>query len=135
MSSTMTHLYEPIIFRYLHAANPIVRQNALMIFVSAFPLQSPQFSGNRNIQLLDQQIDELKASLMDESPKVRSITAKSVCRILYEWWDLIPHQNRTDFISILTNDLCFDGSSATVRSAVVEGLNFLLGRFESVEII
>lgn len=131
----MVLLYEPIIFRYLHATNPIVRQNALLLFVSAFPLESPQFSKEKNLVLLDTQISEIKLTLEDESPKVRSEAAKLVCRILYEWWDLIPNQARQDFITTLTTKLAFDASSSTVRCSVLEGIDFLLARAESIELI
>lgn len=39
-------LYEPILFRSLKVANPIVRSQALTLFVSTFPLKS----NNWNIQ-------------------------------------------------------------------------------------
>ncbi|KAH0794174.1 condensin-2 complex subunit g2 [Histomonas meleagridis] len=135
LSKSMVHLYEPVVFRYLHAANPIVRQNTLMLFVSAFPLQSPKFSSDKNLSLLETQIEEIQSSLSDESPKVRCEAAKSTCRILYEWWDLIPPQPRTEFIKYLSTELCFDGSSSAVRCAVLEGLDFLLQRAESIESI
>ena len=135
LSSTLVHLYEPVIFRYLHAANPIVRLNSLMIFASAFPLQSPQFSADRNTNLLQEQISELLQCLFDESPKVRASAAKSVCRILYEWWEIFDHKIRVEFIQKLTNELCYDASSSNVRAAVIEGIDYLLGRFESIELI
>ena len=133
MAAEMSHLYQPIIFRYLHAANPVVRENALVMFVNAFPLESPQFSPEKKVELRDQQIQEFQMALKDDSPKMRCAAAKAVCRILYEWPDIIPVASRTEFINFLTHELCFDQSSSAVRIAVLEGLQFLLGRVESVE--
>jgi condensin-2 complex subunit G2 len=131
----MSHLYEPVVFRYLHAANPIVRLNALSMFVSAFPLESPEFSDRRKTELRDAQIDELRQMLLDESPKIRAQAAKAVCRVMYEWWELIPPLSRSEFVEVITEKLCFDGSSSSVRIAALEGLRFLTGRFESVDLI
>ncbi|OHS96457.1 hypothetical protein TRFO_37375 [Tritrichomonas foetus] len=135
LSVTLVQVYQPVIFRYLHSANPVVRLNALLIFGSAFPLQSSQFTAEKNSQLLEEQINELHQSLADESPKVRASAAKSVCRILYQWWEIFNNQTRTDFINYLTDELCFDSSSSSVRTAVVEGIDYLLGRYESVDYI
>jgi len=135
VSTTIVHLFEPIVFRYIHAANALVRHNAALLFIFMFPLQSPSFSSERNLQLLDFQLSELKSALFDESPKVRSTIAKGVCRILYEWWDLIPSQSRHDLIRQLTTELCFDSSSPLVRTAVLKGIVYLLDRLESIEII
>lgn len=136
LSNALVLLYEPIIFRYLHAANPIVRLNALLLFGVAFPLQSKQFSAERNTTLLNEQIKELNQCLSDESPKVRASAAKCVCRALYEWWEIFQtKQTRSELINFLTENLCFDSSSSTVRTAVIEGIEYLIGRVESIELI
>lgn len=136
LSSALVNLYEPIIFRYLHAANPIVRLNSLLLFGSAFPLQSKKFSKDRNTQLFQFQIEELNKCLSDESPKVRASAAKSVCRALYEWWGIFQSKKtKSDFIDYLTEELCFDASSSAVRVAVIEGIEYLFGRAESIELI
>ena len=135
MAAEMSHLYQPIIFRYLHAANPVVRENALIMFVNAFPLESPQFSPEKKLEMRDQQLQEFQMALKDDSPKMRCAAAKAVCRILYEWPDIIPVANRSEFVTFLTHELCFDQSSSAVRIAVLEGLQFLVGRVESIESI
>ena len=136
LSNALVNLYEPVIFRYLHAANPIVRLNSLLLFASAFPLQSKQFSAERNTSLLKIQIEELNQCLSDESPKVRASAAKSVCRALYEWWEIFQtKKTKSDLIDYLTEKLCFDASSSAVRVAVIEGIEYLLGRAESIELI
>lgn len=142
LSSKLVHLYEPVIFRYLHAANPIVRVNTLLLFSSAFPLESKQFSGDRNLVLLKEQLKELQNCLSDESAKVRATAAKSVCRVLYEWWELFENKidensssARNVFIRFLTEELCFDTTSPAVRTSVIEGIDYLIGRYESIELI
>ena len=137
ISQALAHIYEPIIFRYLHTANPLVRDNAIDIFsLCAFPLTSPAFTTEKNDRMLEASVDEMKMILKDDCPKIRASAAKCVCRILYEWWDAFKTTSVSakQFVDIITKDCCFD-VAYKVRDAALQGLNFLCGHMHGLDAV
>ena len=68
----LVRLYQPILWRAMKVANPIVRGNAAALLVAAFPLQSSEFSRADSDILMQQQFDALEALLVDDCPLVRA---------------------------------------------------------------
>lgn len=134
LCTALAHMYEPLAFRYLHSANVEVRENAFLVLMAACPLQSPQFTAEKNLRFIQQFVEEFKSGLSDESSRVRAVAAKSVCRVLYEWYDLFSGF-KAQFINFIATKSVFDLSSPDVRIAAIEGLIFLLSRAECIEII
>ena len=137
LSQALAHIYEPIIFRYLHTANPLVRDNAIDIFsLCAFPLTSPAFTTEKNDRMLEASVEEMKMMLKDDCPKIRASAAKCVCRILYEWWDAFKTTSISakQFVDILTKECCFD-IAYQVRAATLQGLNFLCGHMHGIDAV
>lgn len=134
--SAMCHIYEPIVFRYLHAANALVRDNALSLLSQcAFPIESYEYTKEKKEELMSTQINELTTILMDESPKVRANAAKSVCKILYQYWQFFPTTSQKKLLEILSKDLSRDRKATAVRVAVLEGLDFLCDLHDGMEFV
>lgn len=119
-------LYEPILFRRLNAANPEVRRNALSIFLDAFPLRDPQEGNEETDRRLGEQFALLTMALRDEVPAVRVAAVHGVCRVLNEYWELIPAAVTAGYIKQLAGELAVDGASPAVRAAVAEALAALV---------
>lgn len=51
----LLNLYEPILWRSLSAANPIVRKNAATLLIDAFPLQNPESPQREVDEILQKQ--------------------------------------------------------------------------------
>ena len=137
LSAAMAHIYEPIIFRYLHSANPLVRDNALDIFTRcAFPINSPSFTTEKNSSLLESQIEEFKSIIKDDCPKVRASATKCLCRVLYEFWGLFQESSTPakSFVDLIVKDMSHD-IAYQVRAAAMEGLNFLCGIMDGLDTI
>lgn len=134
LASVLVRLYQSILFKYFHAANALVRHNTLnLLGYVAFPLESPEFSTKKNEELMDLQIEELEKIMKDNSPKIRALAAKSICRIFYEYRQLFPNATVTNFLKVIFNDLCFDASSISVRQASLDGICYLATRLEWVD--
>ncbi|KAJ4456690.1 putative Condensin-2 complex subunit G2 [Paratrimastix pyriformis] len=118
-------LYEPILWRALSAANPHVRAGAGSLMVAAFPLMDPDGDRETTDATLQRHFDALLALLKDPVPSVRVLGVGGVCRVLREFWEMIPAPT---IRSLLTRvgELGFDTSSAPVRVAVLQGLRDLL---------
>ncbi|KJE93895.1 hypothetical protein CAOG_04613 [Capsaspora owczarzaki ATCC 30864] len=123
----LVRLYDPIIWRSLSVANPAVRCNAAAILIDAFPLRNPEATASESDALLQKQIEALGMLLSNEpSPAVRCIAVQGSCRILSMYWDLLPEGVIRALLDQLTLELAFDSNSSGVRTAVVQGLGFLL---------
>jgi Condensin II non structural maintenance of chromosomes subunit len=119
-------LYSPILWRYMKVANPVVRINAVQVFIDVFPLHNPEASRSEADELLQRQFDQLQSLLSDRDAKVRSMGVKGISRVLGVYWELIPTQTIKSFLMALISEMAFDKSSSTVRTAVFEGLEFML---------
>lgn len=56
----LLRLYEPILWRALNYANPLVRRNATSLFVDAFPLQDTERPQREIDEQLQKQFDLLE---------------------------------------------------------------------------
>lgn len=122
----LLRLYEPIIWRSLKVANPMVRRNATVLLADAFPLQDPDSAQRETDELLQKQFNQFEALLTDDVPVVRCVAVQAVCRILGVFWELIPAATIRTLLTKLINDSARDKSSSAVRQAVFEGLRYLL---------
>eukprot|EP01119_Soliformovum_irregulare_P001617 TRINITY_DN11343_c0_g1_i1.p1 TRINITY_DN11343_c0_g1~~TRINITY_DN11343_c0_g1_i1.p1 ORF type:complete len:679 (-),score=214.77 TRINITY_DN11343_c0_g1_i1:86-2122(-) len=122
----LLRLYEPILWRNLKVSNHIVRKNAAMLLIDAFPLNDPDARQKDTDQLLQKQFDVLQMLLYDESIEVRIVGVQGVCRIMGVYWELIPEATLHTLMANMINDLVYDATSAAVRVAVLEGLQYLL---------
>ena len=119
-------LYAPILWRSLNVANADVRCNAVSLMIDAFPIQNPGAGPEETSELLQRQFDNLMMLLKDDSPSVRAISARGLCKVFAIYWEVIPSQVLGDMLQILAVDLAVDSSSAEVRLAVIEGFKFLI---------
>jgi len=101
-------LYEPIMWRALRVANPMVRRNSLALLVEAFPLQDPESSNEEIDQILQKQFDAFRSALQDPCSSVRQVGIEGVCHIFAQFWELIPAAILNDFLNQMVNDLAFD---------------------------
>lgn len=101
-------LYEPIIWRSLKVANPMVRRNSAALVVDAFPLQDPDLSNEEIDALLQKQFDAIQSMLQDPCSAVRQVGIEGVCHIFARFWELIPVTILNDFLNQLIDDLAFD---------------------------
>ncbi|GAB4819198.1 hypothetical protein N2152v2_006244 [Parachlorella kessleri] len=122
----LLELYEPILFRRLHAANPGVRSNALHVLVDAFPLRDPDESNQDTDKRLADQFAHLTSLLKDVVPEVRAAAVAGVCRVLNEYWELIPGTITAGYMKLMAGELAFDSTSPSVRASVPEGLATLV---------
>jgi condensin-2 complex subunit G2 len=128
VDALLLRVYGPILWRSLRSANPIVRSQAALIFFEAFPLQSADtMTAAESEGLLQKQFDLLHTLLKDSDHRVRAVAAFGVCRILREFWEVIPSGTTFQILSYVVSTLGVDGSSAAVRAGVVNGLTELLG--------
>lgn len=126
VDATLLKLYDPILWRSLSAANPVVRAQACAALASAFPLQNPDAGAVGVSEVLQRQFNSLCSLLEDDSPQVRCVTARAVCRVLGEWWEAIPLITTQALLARVAGKLTADASSSLVRCAAIEGLTDLL---------
>jgi condensin-2 complex subunit G2 len=107
-------LYEPILWRSLKVANPMVRRNSAMILVDAFPLQDPDNSYEEMDVLLQKQFDSLQSMIQDPCSGVRQVGIEGVCHIFARFWELIPANVLNDFLNQLVNDLAYDATYSKI---------------------
>jgi condensin-2 complex subunit G2 len=126
VDAMLLRLYEPILWRSLNVANPLVRRNAASVFLEAFPLQDPDSNQQETDELMQKQFSALETLLYDESVAVRCAVIPGVFRMLNLYWELIPEQTIRVLLAHLFNDLAHDAASSAVRTAVLEGFKYLL---------
>lgn len=119
-------LYQPIIWRALHAANSAVRYQATCFFVACFPLRSPHFDRESTEQLLNKQLEVLDKLLLDDHAAVRVAAVKGSCKIMCAYWEILPIPHIQRYLTTLASKLLQDASSPKVRASVLEGITFIL---------
>jgi len=105
-------LYEPILWRSLKVANPMVRRNSALLLVDAFPLQDPETSNEEMDALLQKQFDAIQTMIQDPCSAVRQVGIEGICHIFARFWELVPVSVLNDFLNQLVNDLAFDARSS-----------------------
>lgn len=119
-------LYDPILWRSLKVANPLVRVNATAILMDVFPLQDPDSKIEETNKLMQKQFDTIMILLDDPVPVVRSTAVAGVFKIMSVYWEMIPAEIIQSLISKIILELIWDASSADVRENVIKGLIVLL---------
>jgi condensin-2 complex subunit G2 len=123
IDAMLLRVYGPILFRSLRSANALVRSQAVMLFFDAFPLQDPDSSSNGGGNcVIHKQFSLLSSLLKDCDHRVRAASASGVCRVLREYWEIMPSQSTRQILSYLVGTLAFDCSTPCVRRAVILGL-------------
>ena len=117
----LCRLYAPILWRSLAVANPLVRRNAAVLFLDAFPVQDPAGSQREIEEAIQAQCRSFSALLTDPYEGVRKVAVLGVARVLSLYWELIPAATTARLLSQI-EDLAQDKSAPAVRSAVFDGL-------------
>uniref|UniRef100_A0A8C0SL39 Non-SMC condensin II complex subunit G2 n=1 Tax=Canis lupus familiaris TaxID=9615 RepID=A0A8C0SL39_CANLF len=129
-------LYKPILWRGLKARNSVVRSNAALLFIEAFPIRDPNFNAIEMDSEIQKQFEELYSLLEDPYPMVRSTGILGVCKITSKYWEMMPPTILIDLLKKVTGELAFDTSSADVRCSVFKfwkicPMEHILARLES----
>jgi hypothetical protein len=129
----LLRLWEPILWRALKAANPLVRRNAATLFFEAFPLQDAALPAVDLDKLLASQFTCLGGLLKDACVAVRVVAVHGTCRILTLYSELLPAHTAKELLATLTRDLAHDAAASSVRVAVLDGLKYVLSQSEPSE--
>ncbi|KAK1645822.1 hypothetical protein QYE76_063627 [Lolium multiflorum] len=127
-------LCEPVVFRSLQVANSNVRLNALHLLLDVFPLEDPDVTKDVNDPLLEKQFFLLDKLLMDDCPEIRAVTVEGLCRILNQFWEVIPSPTISKNLSKIVDDMSKD-SCNDVRLSTLNGLIYLLDNPQSHDIL
>uniref|UniRef100_J3LQU1 Uncharacterized protein n=2 Tax=Oryza brachyantha TaxID=4533 RepID=J3LQU1_ORYBR len=127
-------LAEPVLFRSLQVANSNVRHNTLHLLLDLFPLEDPDVTKDVNDPLLEKQYFLLDKLLMDDCPEIRTVAVEGLCRILNQFWEVIPSLTISKFLSKIVDDMSKD-SCNEVRLSTLNGLIYLLENPQSHEIL
>ncbi|KAL6893501.1 hypothetical protein ACP4OV_007599 [Aristida adscensionis] len=127
-------LAEPVLFRSLQAANSNVRHNALHLLLDLFPLEDPDVTKDINDPLLEKQFFLIDKLLMDDCPEIRAVAVEGICRILNQYWEVVPSLTISKFLSKIVGDMSKD-SCNEVRLSTLNGLIYLLDNPQSHEIL
>ncbi|CAL4943223.1 unnamed protein product [Urochloa decumbens] len=127
-------LAEPVLFRSLQVANSNVRHNALHLLLDLFPLEDPDVTKDVNDPLIEMQFFLIDKLLMDDCPEIRTVAVEGICRILNQYWEIVPAPTIAKFLSKIVDDMSKD-SCNEVRVSTLNGLIYLLGNPQSHEIL
>ncbi|XP_062211812.1 uncharacterized protein LOC133912875 [Phragmites australis] len=127
-------LAEPVLFRSLQVANSNVRHNALHLLLDLFPLEDPDVTKDVNDPLLEKQFFLIDKLLMDDYPEIRAVAVEGICRILNQYWEVVPSLTISKFLSKIVDDMSKD-SCNEVRLSTLNGLIYLLDNPQSHEIL
>ncbi|EER91229.1 hypothetical protein BDA96_01G175100 [Sorghum bicolor] len=127
-------LAEPVLFRSLQVANSNVRHNALHLLLDLFPLEDPDVTKDVNDPLLEKQFFLIDKLLMDEYPEIRAVAVEGICRILNQYWEVVPAPTISKFLSKIVDDMSKD-SCNEVRLSTLNGLIYLLDNPQSHDIL
>ncbi|EPS65713.1 hypothetical protein M569_09063, partial [Genlisea aurea] len=134
VESLFFRLSEPVIFRSLQVANSNVRQNALFLLLDLFPLEDPHSTKEAKDILLEKQFFLFDKLLMDESPDVRVVAVEGCCRVLHQFWEVIPSLSIKKIISKIFFDMVND-TCTEVRLSTIRGVIYLLDNPQSHEVL
>lgn len=71
---------------------------------------------------------------MDDCPEIRTVAIEGLCRILNQFWEVIPSLTISKFLSKIVDDMSKD-SCTEVRVSTINGLIYLLDNPQSHEIL
>ncbi|GJN24064.1 hypothetical protein PR202_gb11777 [Eleusine coracana subsp. coracana] len=117
-------LAEPVLFRSLQVASSNVRHNALHLLLDLFPLEDPDVTKDVNDPLLEKQFYLLDKLLMDDCPEIRTVAVEGICRVLNQYWEVVPSPVISKFLRKIVDDMskdsCNEISALSVRVAAVD---------------
>ena len=90
MESLLHHMYGPVLWRAIKAANPRVRMNAAAILASTFPLKGSSVSHKETDRAVQKGVLALKALLTNRDPCVRVAGSEAAATILATFWNFLP---------------------------------------------
>lgn len=125
-AALLHRLYTPLLWRTLTAPNEWAVLNAAYILFDVFPLESPYDERETRDADLQRQCSIMVTLLTDRFRRVRCVAAKGVCKVLSQYWDLVPSTLRKKMIQIIIQELAFDSSSVEVRIQAVQSQMTLL---------
>ena len=114
--------------------NSNVRLNALHLLLDVFPLEDPDVTKDVNDPLLEKQFFLLDKLLMDDCPEIRAVTVEGLCRILNQFWEVIPSVTISKKLSRIVDDMSKD-SCNDVRLSTLNGLIYLLDNPQSHDVL
>ena len=115
-------------------ANSNVRHNALHLLLDLFPLEDPDVTKDVNDPLLEKQFFLLDKLLIDDCPEIRAVAVEGICRILNQFWEVIPSPTISKNLSKIVDDMSKD-SCNEVRLSTLNGLIYLLDNPQSHDIM
>ena len=115
-------------------ANSNVRHNALHLLLDLFPLEDPDVTKDVNDPLIEKQFFLIDKLLMDDCPEIRTVAVEGICRILNQYWEIVPALTISKFLSKIVDDMSKD-SCNEVRLSTLNGLMYLLDNPQSHEIL
>ncbi|XP_037078543.1 condensin-2 complex subunit G2-like [Pollicipes pollicipes] len=118
----LVRLYQPILWRALTATHATVQLNATFLLLDTFPLEDPAACREERELELARQCRLITGLLRQSSHEVRVAAAKGVCKVLAQYWSIIPADDLKQMMKVLLQELAHDASSVEVRHQVVSGL-------------
>jgi len=115
-------------------ANSNVRHNALHLLLDLFPLEDPDVTKDVNDPLIEKQFFLIDKLLMDDCPEIRTVAVEGICRILNQYWEIVPALTISKFLSKIVDDMSKD-SCNEVRLSTLNDLMYLLDNTQSHEIL
>ncbi|ETW33830.1 hypothetical protein PFAG_05572 [Plasmodium falciparum Santa Lucia] len=114
-------IYDPVIWRSLMCPNWKIRFNATCIFQLIYPVVDPGIKDINYLQEMEKAYNALLDLSEDKNTYVLQATAKCICYILSELWEIISHDKRMKLIDILINKFLKEKCNECVRVEVVLG--------------
>jgi condensin-2 complex subunit G2 len=87
-----------------------------------------------NDPLIEKQFFLIDKLLMDDYPEIRTVAVEGICRILNQYWEIVPAPTISKFLSKIVDDMSKD-SCNEVRLSTLNGLKYLLDNPQSHEIL
>ena len=91
-------LYEPLLFRALSAAHPLLRLHALSVLVDVFPLCSLDAEVPQETHIA-QQMQALLSALSDAYAPSRAVAVRGICLMLSLYWELFSAEVKVDTVT------------------------------------
>uniref|UniRef100_A0A1I7ZVM1 Condensin complex subunit 1 n=1 Tax=Steinernema glaseri TaxID=37863 RepID=A0A1I7ZVM1_9BILA len=142
MDSMIFRCSEPVLWRYLEAANDNVRAGAASILLKFYPILDDD--PETNTEFLIKQNLALRTLLSDMSVPIRLNATRSIFGLLKNYWKIMSEEDRAAIFTILVKRNAFDcdlvkrnafDCDVSIREAVYEGLVKLLPEAQCISIV
>jgi len=122
----LVRLYEPILWRNLKVANWKVRFNATCLLSAAFPIVEMSLGVAEHEEAMQRHYSAFLSLLNDPHDEIRKVAVAGVCKVLNQFWELVPAGIAAQLLGELIERCAKDKNSAHVRAAVPEGFATVL---------